>query len=216
MSRVVLLPVWILLVFLLASVPAQAQKSKNKRSSSSGISEYLEEKGNFTSHLWYGGNFNLGFSGNNILSVFNLGISPMVGYKIIEPLSVGPRVSLQYTYYKGYATDGLIHKVQPISYSLAAFTRFKFFRSIFAHLEYEYENAELPYVDVITGYLFYDLNQAKIVTERVSRDNLYIGAGYNASNGGIGYEILLLYNALNRPDDLGLPFLIRFGITYKY
>lgn len=215
MSRVLLVPIWILLIVLIAGVPAQAQKSKNKRSTS-GISEYLEEKGNFASHLWYGGNFNLGFNGNNIYNLFNIGVAPMVGYKIIEPLSIGPRASIQYTYIKGWATDQMVHKVQPISYSLAAFARFKFFRSIFAHVEYEYENAELPYIDTQTGLLFYDLTQDKVLTGRVSRDNLYLGAGYNASTGGFGYEILILYNALSDPTQVALPFLLRFGITYKF
>ncbi|MBK8490540.1 MAG: hypothetical protein IPL49_06465 [Saprospirales bacterium] len=212
MSKTYLLPAWIILIFFLASAPALAQKSKTK--GSSGVTEYLDDKGNFASHLWYGGNFNLGFSGNSYYSLFNLGIAPMVGYKIIEPLSVGPRASIQYSFVKGYATDGNIHKVQPLSYSIAAFARFKFFRSIFAHLEYEYENAELPYFS--GPYLYYDAAQAKVATARVTRDNLYIGAGYNASNGGWGYEIMVLYNALSAPDALELPFLIRFGITYKY
>jgi len=212
MSKIYLLPLWVALIFFLASAPAQAQKSKKR--SSSGVSEYLDDKGNFASHLWYGGNFNLGLSGNSYYNLFNIGISPMVGYKIIDPLSVGPRVSLQYNYIKGYGTDGNIHKVHPISYSLAVFTRFKFFRSIFAHLEYEYENAEVPYFS--GPYLFYDATLAKIATERISRDNLYIGAGYNASNGGFGYEILLLYNALSSGSSLELPFLLRFGITYNF
>lgn len=214
MSKALLIPLWISLVFLLASPEAQAQKPKDKRSS--GVSEYLEDKGNFASHLWYGGSFNLGFNGNSYYSLFNIGISPMVGYKIIDPISIGPRVSFQYTFIKGIGTDNNIHKVQPLAYSVAAFSRFKFLRSFFAHLEYEYESEELPYFS--GPYLYYDAAQAKIATVRVNRDNLYIGAGYNTSGGqgGFGYEILLLYNALNGANSLDLPFLLRFGLTYNF
>jgi hypothetical protein len=63
MSKKYFLPALILLAFIVSATPLQAQKSKGKRSS--GVSEYLEDKGNFASKLWYGGGFNLGFSGNN-------------------------------------------------------------------------------------------------------------------------------------------------------
>ncbi|MBK6903417.1 MAG: hypothetical protein IPH04_11590 [Saprospirales bacterium] len=215
MKKSNVLPALVLLAFFSALAPAQAQKPKEKRSS--GVSEYLEDKGNFASHLWYGGGFSLGFSGNNIYNVFNLGISPMVGYKIIEPLSIGPRASFQYTFIKGVGTDNQIHKVQPFSYSMGVFTRFKFFRYIFAHLEYELENSEYALVSPQSGLLLYDPTLDKILTQREVRDNLYLGAGYNSSGGqGFGFEILLLYNALNGSNSLDLPFLLRFGMTYKF
>lgn len=212
MSKRLIFPLFLFLAMVFATSPAFAQKSKSKRSS--GLTEYLDDKGNFASHLWYGGNFNLGLSGNSYYNLFNAGISPMVGYKILPSLSVGPRVSLQYTYIKGLGTDGNVHKVQPVSYSIGAFARFKFLRSLFIHAEYEYENAEFPYFS--GPFLFYDLSQAKIATERIGRDNVYIGAGFNSSANAWGYELLLLYNATAGDNSLTLPFLIRFGITYNF
>jgi hypothetical protein len=213
MSRKYLLPLWIALSLVVAATPLHAQKSKSKRSS--GVSEYLDDKGNFASKLWYGGGFNLGFSGNNYYNLFNLGVSPMVGYKVFPSFSVGPRFSLQYTYIKGIGTDGNIHKVQPISFSYGVFARYKFLRSLFAHVEYEHENAEFPYFN--GPYLYYDASLAKIATERVSWDNVYVGLGYNSSGGnGFGYEIMLLYNVTQPANSFDLPFDIRFGFTYNF
>ena len=130
---------------------------------------------------------------------------------------MGPRVSFQYTYIKGTGTDGRVHKVQPLGYGAGVFTRFKFFRAIFAHLEYEYESAEYPLVSSQTGLLLYDPTLDRIVTQRETRDNLYIGAGYNSSGGsGFGTEILILYNVLIGADSFELPFSLRFGLTYNF
>ena len=213
MPKKLLCSAFLLLAVLLASSPALAQRSKGSRSTS-GISEYLDDKGSFASRLWYGGNFNLGLSGDNFLTYFNAGISPMVGYKVFDSFSVGPRVSLQYSYFKGYGTDGSIHKVQPLSYSVGLFARYKIFRSIFAHAEYEHENLEYP--RFANGLLWYDINQAKVLTQRIAFNNVYVGAGFNSSANGWGYELLLLYNTTQDPQTIGLPFVIRFGITYNF
>ena len=212
-SKTFFLFLFFLGIFLFASAPAEAQRSKTKKSS--GVAEYLDDKGDFTSRLWYGGGFNLGFSGNSYYSLFNLGVSPMVGYKVFDAFSVGPRVSLQYTYIKGVGTDGNIHKIHPLAYSAGVFARYKIFRSIFAQAEYEYESAELPYFS--GPFLVYDIAQAQVATARINRDNAYLGVGYNSAvNGGFGYEILLLYNFLATPNSTDLPIAIRFGFTYRY
>jgi len=204
----------LLLLFTLASLPAQAQKSKSKRSS--GVAEYLDDKGNFASHLWYGGNFNLGFNGTSYYNLFNIGISPMVGYRVLEPLSFGPRVTFQYTYLKGTCSDGRVRKTQPLSYGAGVFSRVKFLRNFFVHAEYEYESAEYPLADPFSGYFAFDPDKDRILTQRENRDNVFIGAGYNSSSGrGFGTEILLLYNVLGS-ELLELPFDFRFGLTYNF
>ncbi|MBP6828601.1 MAG: hypothetical protein KA165_18690, partial [Saprospiraceae bacterium] len=53
-----------------------------------------DNSSDFKSRLWYGGNIGLNFYGYNGGNVFQIGVAPMVGYKIVEPLSVGPRVSI--------------------------------------------------------------------------------------------------------------------------
>ena len=51
----------------------------------------------FQENLWYGLGVGLGFSSFNGSSQFGFGLSPMVGYKFLGPLSIGPRASVFYT-----------------------------------------------------------------------------------------------------------------------
>ena len=135
------------LCFAIADVDAQnygrkKKKKKKKSPKTEKTDDYFDESGNFASKLWYGGGFNLGFSGNNVNSSFLAGISPMVGYKIIDELSIGPILGIQYNYLKGVSTDGQIRKGNAWSWSAGAFARFKFLRTLFAHAEYGIENNE--------------------------------------------------------------------------
>ncbi len=202
----------LLFAFVISLAPAEAQ-SRKKRSNKND--EYFDESGGFAHRLWYGGGFALGFSGNSDFSVFNFGLSPMVGYKIVENVSAGPRIAFNYSFMKGYATDGRIHKVQPFSYSVATFARFKFLRSLFAHVEIEFESRESPLVTNGSTLFVLDTDTNKIATVREGRENFYVGLGY--TSGSIwGYEILVLYNTTEPDDSLNLPFDIRFAITYNF
>ena len=195
------------------SADLSAQRDKG---SSDDVGSYFEEKGNFKSKLWYGGGFNLGFNSNGVVSVFNIGASPMVGYKIIEPFSIGPRVSTQITNYRGFSSnfsDDRIYKVTPVSYSFGAFARYKVFPLVFAHVEYEYERIRFP--DFQNGGLV--VNNGEVVTFFQDLNNFYLGAGYNSAGGsGFGYEILVLYNVLEPSNSINFPISFRFGFTYNY
>lgn len=205
--------IWFFLLAMIFSAAATndayAQKRKKR---SSKTDAYFDESG-FANKLWYGGNFNLGFSGSGETSAFVFGLSPMVGYKIWKDVvSVGPRAGFTYTYIKGRGTDGRIYKVNPTSWNMGAFARIKPLANLFAHFEYEYQNDKEVFVDQF-GLLF--VQNGEVVVDKVIRDNVYVGLGY--TSGGLwAYEIMLLYN-VNAPDsDLELPFDFRFGITYKF
>lgn len=184
-----------------------------------GADQYFDESSDIRHRLWYGGGFNLGFSQQNAFSAFNIGISPMVGYKILDGWSVGPRVSFQYTHISGIGTDSRQHRVPLFSYTASVFTRAKLFSWLFAHFEYEYENSELITVSG-SGLLIYDAAQAQVVTVRRVRDNAYVGLGYTQSGGLWGYEVSLLYNVLlaDQPPQFRAesPFSIRFGLNYNF
>lgn len=163
-----------------------------------------KQNDNFSSRLWYGGGLNLGFASNNFESLFQIGVSPMVGYKIFEEFSVGPRAAIQYSYYKvrfGNSTES----AQPLSWALGVFSRYKIIRNIFLHAEYELENEAV-----------FNTFSGDLEVLRRERNNVFIGGGYN-SGAPFGYEILLLYN-LNLPENnsLDLPFELRFGFTYNF
>lgn len=187
------------------SVDSYAQKKKR----SSEVDGYFDESGSIQHRLWYGGGFNLNFSGANGVSAFNLGISPMVGYKAFpnnDNFSVGPRAALQYTYLK-LQSGNQVYVSQPLSYSLGVFARYKILPIIFAHTEFEYESQAFA-----TGNIGPNNN---LIVEREARNNAYIGLGYN-SGSLIAYEVYILYNMLEDRNSQNLPFDIRVGFTYKF
>ncbi len=188
---------------------AQSRKKKKK---SSKTDEYFDESG-FANKLWYGGGFVLGFAGSGETNQFAIGVTPMVGYKLVDDIiSVGPRAGITYTAIKGRGSDGAIHKVNSTSYLLGAFTRIKALPNFFAQFEYEYENTKATFVDQF-GLLA--VQNGEVLTAREARDNVYLGIGY--TSGGLwGYEILLLYNLNEADDTINLPIDLRFGITYKF
>lgn len=193
------------ILFITAFSDGAHAQQRGKKKKSSKTDEYFDESG-FVNKLWYGGGIILGFSGSNNESLFTFGLSPMVGYKVLDDLiSIGPRVGFEYNHYR--VDLGQVYKNSSLSYSVGAFTRIKAFPNFFAHMEYEYQNTE--FIDRFDSAL------GKLITSRVTYDNVYIGAGYN-SGGLLGYEIMLLYN-VNQPENtVDSPFDIRAGFTYKF
>lgn len=186
-----------------APTSSWAQSKKKQKND-----EYFNESGSFKNKLWYGGGFNLGFGGVTGTSVFSVGASPMVGYKIIDWVSAGPRLSLTYTNERIQLSNNTVLKGNYVDYGLAGFARIKLLNVMFLHGEYEYASQEF--------YDGIDPVNNKILTQRLWRDNAYAGVGYNASNGGFGFEIYGLYNFL-LPDNVVIsPFTIRFGVTYRF
>ena len=204
MKRIIQLSLLLFALLFIFQADAYGQRGGKKKSE---VDKYFDESGGFAHRLWYGGGFNLGFSGNNIESIFQVGISPMVGYKITEEFSVGPRANISYLLYKGetFTPDG-VQTANLFDYGLGVFARYKVIRAIFIHLEYGFDNEAR-----ISGY-----NGGDWVTDRRIRNNAYVGAGYSDGNGVWGYEISLLYNVLQDENTLSLPLDFRFGITYNF
>lgn len=164
--------------------------------------EYFDESGSLKQRLWYGGGFVLGFSGNSFINQFTIGVSPMVGYKIFEPFSVGPKASIQYSIISAEGTES----AHPISWSVGLFSRYKIIPAVFAHVEFELENAADAF-----------LTNNGIEIDRRQNNNFFIGAGYNSNDGGLlGFEIVLLYNVTAPENTLELPIDLRFGVNYNF
>lgn len=197
MRKFLFVPIFIF--FVLGSISGQAIKRP-------GREQAPPPPPGFGGKLWYGGGFNLGFSGNNFVNLFQLGIAPMVGYKITPQWSIGPRVSFTYSYYSTRTLNGNPAVAQPVNYAGGLFTRYKIIPSIFVHAEIEAASEALVYRDLNT-----------LIVERLYRENTYIGLGYTSSSqGGLGYELLLLYN-VNQPSNIiESPFDIRFGFNYRF
>lgn len=195
-------------------VPLHAQSSLAYSDYGIGFSTPKKKKkkgdSKFKDHLWYGGGLSLGFSagqdffGNNY-SVFGFGISPMVGYKIVGPLSVGPRVSILYTSqkYTGIKTFNLF------DLELAMFARVRIFKGLFFQGELGMVSDQYPYVDN-TGY-------QKGTRTRPAQN---LGLGYNFSNGegGMGQEIAIMYDIYigNDINSYEQPWQYRIAFTYGF
>lgn len=206
MKRIIQFSFILFALLFVFQVDAYGQRGGKKKQDAD---KYFDESGGFAHRLWYGGGFTLGFSGNSVSSIFQLGISPMVGYKITNEFSVGPRATLLYLLYRAetFTADG-VQSTNLFNYGFGAFTRFKITRSIFAHLEYGFDNE----VETIN----YDPNTRDWVANRQLQNNAFLGGGFNDGNGVWGYEIYLLYNVLQEDNTLDLPFDFRFGVTYNF
>ncbi len=186
---------------------AQSRKKKKKKKTQD---EYFDERGgSFSSKLWYGASANLPQLNNTF---FTVGLSPMVGYKFMENFSAGPRLGLDYLYFKDYAVDGEIHGVNIFDVSYGAFTRYKIFNGLFAHGEFERQTREYP----LYQGSFVDLDDnGNINTVREGVNNGYLGLGWNFQ-GEFSSEIYVLYNFLEPENSLRIPFYLRFGFTYRF
>jgi len=186
----------LLFTFLFGVMTADAQRTRKRDSTE----EYFDESGGFAHRLWFGGGFNLNFGGNGGTNTMILGLSPMVGYKINDILSVGPRVS--FDYYEIFINGS---NPRYAFWGIGPFARGKFTETIFAQVEYQIQG--------VSGLNdASDLFQANVD----NRENFFLGAGYQSSGGGLfGYEIMALYNFLDQ-NEFNVPISFRFGLNWNF
>jgi hypothetical protein len=185
-----------------------AAKKKKEKEKAKAAAEEEESKPSttFTDHLWYGGGVGLGLSSAYGVNSFGISVSPMVGYKLNNWFSVGPRASLAFSSLKipGYKSINLFN------IEAGGFVRAHVYEGFFLQGEISNEWIQLP--DEAVG------NEYTKVTQ--SRFNQYLGAGYNfgRGQGGVGSEISLHYNfAVGRDINTGIsPFNYRFGFTWRF
>lgn len=159
--------------------------------------------GSFGDRIWWGTGAQLGFSSNNFESFFQLGLSPIVGYKINEIISVGPRGSFAYNSYRQTRTGGDF-KTSFVTWSAGAFVRARIAFSIFAHAEYSLTNEVLGF------------NGDEAI--RATRAVPFLGGGLQQGGGPgqAGFEILVLFR-LSSPDRINdSPFEFRTGINFNF
>ncbi|MBC7776366.1 MAG: hypothetical protein H7246_13105 [Phycisphaerae bacterium] len=164
--------------------------------------EEKETPKGFTSRLWYGGGVNIGFGGYNGGSIFVIGVSPMVGYRIVGPLSAGPRVAYDFASLKEPNAKAVgLHSVD-----VGVFVRCRVFQGLFVQGELSNKWFQGKYVGI----------PEKFNDQRV---NQRFGAGWNFGEpGGTGTEISVLYNFRLAQDIEAYenPIEYRFGLTWKF
>lgn len=183
---------------MLVSQLATAQRVRDK----DAPKEAEKEPAALKSKIWYGGGIQLGFNSYFGSNVFSFGLSPMVGYKIIEQISVGPRVEMTYASVKqsGYKAVSLF------DVDAGVFVRFRVFRGLFLQGELSNE----WYQEALSG------SEEKLKNQRF---NQRLGAGWNFGSGqGGGSEIGVFYN-FAIADDVNSyenPLGYRFGFTWNF
>lgn len=157
--------------------------------------------------IWFGSSLNLGFSSGSDISAFQFGITPMVGYKLLPFLSIGPKLGFNLTNYR-YRFSNQVQKITLVSVSEGIFTRAKIFNYFFVHGEFEVQQNQFAYLSASGN---------KLEKGRENRQNLFAGLGYNSgSTGGLGSEIYLLYNFFQDENLIDQPFEFRAGFTYNF
>jgi hypothetical protein len=151
-----------------------------------------EEKAySLSDHLVYGGNLGLSFG-----NLTNIGISPMVGYKVTDRFIPGVGGSYNYIKikYPGYPTQ------TAQIYGGCVFAKYFITENIFAHAEYEVLNGEWdPWFRPGVRY---------------NLSSVLVGGGYRESFGGLSSYVLLLYNVTQGPDSpYPSPLIIRVGMA---
>ena len=160
----------------------------------------------FEDRLWYGAGLTGNFFGNGITSNVQVGIAPMVGYKLTDNLSFGPRISALVSFYKTQFVAGQIERINPMDWSVGLFSRYRIAREFFAQAEYAFQNE---------AFIFTDASGLRV--DREVNNAFWIGGGYSARLGNqLGLEMSLNYY-LNQPfDDFRNPLNYRFGINYRF
>lgn len=167
----------------------------------------VAQKASFKDKLWYGGSFALDYYNQGYYSYFTIGVTPMVGYKLVGELSVGPRLGLNFTNYRENI-GSKVDKLALFETSEGIFARYKFLKVVFAHAEFNLTQSQNP-----SSQLGPNGELQKIT---IHSQNALAGLGYNNSMGSIGSEIYVLYNFLADQNVVNQPFELRFGITYKF
>lgn len=176
-----------LLVFSLQAVAAQKSSDRT-----------------FKDKTWYGAHIALGFGASSSQSAFTLGIAPMAGYRILDPISIGPRASILYRHLRFLDFSGnLIQKINIVDKGIGAFIRAEVYRQYFAQIELMYEST----VNQIAN------NGDQI---RVKGANAYIGIGTNIGGRNPSIELMVTYDlnlqAIRKSDLINF----RFGFTINY
>jgi len=195
----------LLLFFLSFSVDAQRSRVNKKKNT---VERNVEDRRSdrqpdqkLIDKLWFGGSVNLFWVNQRSFSQFLVGIAPMVGYKVTDKLSFGPRVEIQYTSYKIQTNSGS-QTLNNLNFGGFGFGRYKLFRQFFIHVETGFTTE--PYLTLNS------VGDPEFIREL--RQPVLAGLGYSEGGG----EIYLLYD-FNDPDsNTRFPFQYRFGFNYNF
>jgi len=162
------------------------------------------ENSSFKENAWYGAHVGIGFGASSDRSDFSVKFAPLMGYRVLDFLSVGPRanISYQHTRFRDFNTGDPYLKLNFVDLGVGAFVRAEVFRQYFVQGELMYEQVEV---------LNTSLEEVKI-----NGGNAYIGVGMNTGDQDFNADLMLMYDlnlqALRKANLIDL----RFGFTLYY
>lgn len=196
----------LLLTTLALSLSGQTTREEEVRDDLdyySSSEERRNQQNGFGGQLWYGAGAQLGFQGGNGTSFFQIGVSPIVGYKLNNVISVGPRASITYNNFR-FETFSGTERNNFWTWSGGLFARAKVFQQFFVHGEYSLVSD----VDIFT-------NGDEV---RVTRALPFLGGGFQQGGGPgmAGFELLILFR-LTQPDRINdSPYEFRTGFNFNF
>jgi hypothetical protein len=179
------------------------------------VDDMLEDKKAFVDNLWYGANAGLQFGGNGNFSAFYLGLYPMVGYKIKDYWSVGPRIGAGYNLLQGTTTQNTVVRTSAIDLEGGLFTRLRILQLVYIHLEQNIVSKQAILGDDF-GRIALDPETQKVVKSRSAKANTLLGVGFNNGYGDLGYDFGIYYNFSAPVVVDELPIILRVGLTYNF
>lgn len=161
--------------------------------------ETYVKKPSLIDKLFVGGGGELGFSSDNYFgNLFNIGASPILGYRLFKNFAVGPGLIVRYLSANGiHFTD----------YGGKVFAQYTIAHSFLAHAEQEILNSEQPRFDARGDY---------IGKYRTSIQSTFVGGGYRQmANDRFGFDVYVLFNVGTNSAFSGSQPVIRGGIIYN-
>lgn len=159
--------------------------------------------------------------GNGVL---NLGITPILGYRITDNFSAGIGLGYQYLWIKEgppvfVSINPSIEEPRPLNahlYSPSIWARHIIWNNIFAHAEYEHNISSQTYY--INDHTQYATRPIIKESNTVSVPSLLVGGGLRQPIGGRASMIfMILYDVLQEPNSpYANTVAIRFGINFGF
>jgi hypothetical protein len=161
-----------------------------------------KEPYDFLKKLFIGGSGTLGLQSNSYYGTFfNIGASPILGYKLNKYIAVGPGLVYEYYSIGGYKGH---------NYGLKGFGQVLIYKSFLAHFENQWVSTQMYRIDSRTGSV---VNQG-----RSQESTMLLGGGYRSmASDRFGmdlYVLLPVNNATNTNDSGGFSPVIRAGFIY--
>lgn len=177
-----------------------------------------KDKGFDKSKIIWGGGLSL-----SVGTITNVGVSPVVGYRISDHLSAGISAGFQYVRIKDYwevpnfNTNPVQYEYHPYKatvFSGGVWARYVIWKNIFAHAEYEHNFMSFKVYDVD----FLNNNEIYSYNENYNAPSILLGAGYRQPvTENASFLITALYDVLqDKYSPYGNQVFFRFALNIGF